>query len=82
MKDVDLSIVGTHDLLAELARRFSAILVVTERPAEHGADQTETSVWWRGGMNHALGLALRARMSIQTDIMRSTLEDEDAEEES
>lgn len=73
----DLALAPTEDLVAELARRHTGLLVVMERPAEDGGDRTETNIQWKGGVNLALGLARRAQFSVQREIALAMIEDEE-----
>jgi hypothetical protein len=56
-----LELASTDELVAELKRRHSAVLVVAERQSrETGYD--ESSVIFSGGTNAAMGMAMRARV--------------------
>lgn len=83
MKD-ELALASTEDLIHELCRRHSAVLIVTERPAETDPAESETRVCWDCGLNMALGLAARATMRVKQEIAIRTLtaeeDDDDGQE--
>lgn len=80
--DESLSLATVAQLIGELRRRHTAVLVVTdgEIGTEEGVDVTQ--VWIGGSRVHALGLAEWARQFLVTDAMDTALDmDMDADEE-
>ena len=55
----EFELTPTEDLIAELFRRHSAVLIVRQAPVKT-TDEDDTTLDYSGGLNTAIGLAMRA----------------------
>jgi hypothetical protein len=78
MDDVaGLEVYSTTDLIDELARRSTAVVVAICRPAEGEATKEHTCCSYRGGLNTALGLADRLKANLRDIAINGDPEDDD-----
>lgn len=62
MSKTNLELMSTEDLIAELAKRHDALLVVGLRRCSKHEDEVLTD--YRGGLTECIGLACRAKSSM------------------
>ncbi len=76
----NLEVVDTDDLIRELKRRFTAMVLIAERPHFKNPDLLVTVFAWGGkSPNHALGLTIRAHGEMERKVQLSTLEEPEEE---
>ena len=69
--------VTTEALIDELMRRHKALLVVREKDSPTDSTRTQTLFDYSGGLNAALGMAVRA----QADIEAAAMDGDDDDDE-
>lgn len=76
---IDLELTPTDDLIAELFRRHSAVLIVLQAPVKTTTED-DTTLNYSGGLNTALGLAMRASGVLTNKAAKSMRDTEDDDE--
>lgn len=73
---MDIELIPTDDLVAELFRRHSAVLIVRQMPVKT-TDQDDTMIDFCGGLNTALGLGMRATSALTSKALKAMRDAED-----
>lgn len=77
----EIELIPTDDLVAELFRRHSAVLIVRQMPVKTTTED-DTMIDYCGGLNTALGLGMRATSVLTNRASKSMVdpkEDDDGE---
>lgn len=75
----DLELATTDDLIAELFRRHTAVVIVRVFPVKTTDTQEDTLIDYCGGINTAIGLSERARAMLVNDVVKRHGRPEDPE---
>jgi hypothetical protein len=71
----DLETVDTAELIRELKKRFTALVLIAERPHFNDEGQTVTVfAWGAPSVNHGLGLTVRAHGEMERKVKETTIE--------
>jgi len=74
----DLELTPTDDLIDELFRRHSAVLIVRQMPVKT-TNQDDTLIDYCGGLNTAIGMATRASGVLTAKAARSMEETDEGD---